>query len=145
MADRTISRRRKTRSATATTIPATPKSATVAQLGSEYSERTTDRILAWLGSLESIFPDDPDQDAYARSIVYRIARSANNEDDRPKLKLTADEAAEVLRFMAQATPADPAIWWEDPMDAPSRVCGFQAVLFSIIESIDPARTAQEAA
>lgn len=78
-----------------------------------------------------------------RSLVERMAAAAVN-DDVPALRLTAEEIADALSFLACSEPVDLKGWWSDTLDGPSWVCGYLHVLQALEKSLRDAGEQQKA-
>jgi hypothetical protein len=107
---------------------------------SRYSERTSDRLRAYLASVRPLgdVADIAEGDEYqrGRGLIERMALSMGDaEHDWPSLRLSAAQCADVLRFVSQSEPLEPRAWWADPPDAPSHVCGYEMVLGCVEKSL----------
>jgi hypothetical protein len=69
-----------------------------------------------------------------RALINRLAVTAQGEDS-PRLRLSASDCADILRFMSFSEPTSPRTWWKDPADAPSHVVGFNMVLNAMEDSL----------
>ena len=102
---------------------------------SAYSDNTADRLQAYLDSVE---PRDAAGDfkGYRNGIlqILRLAASAQGEDPLT-LRLTDDQCADVLHFIAYSDPIRPKDWWTEPKDAPSHIVGFIFVLHALEDSL----------
>jgi hypothetical protein len=101
-----------------------------------YTDDTAPQILAFLVSMECLFDEGQVYEGFhrGRSLIERIAMSAKGTDS-PRIRLSNEECADVLHFLAQVQPRDKRNWWIDPEDAPSPVTGLQFVLFALKESL----------
>lgn len=109
------------------------------------NERTSNRIRAYLDSVHAVSPELEELLERAEGIVERLAGSAHGPDDRPTIRLSPQDAAEVLRLIACTRPQHPATWFDDPVGAPSPNAGFVEVLQAVIESVDaPPSSVREA-
>jgi hypothetical protein len=97
-----------------------------------YSDDTGARIRAYLASVELLPGSVHDLTQYQRgwTLIQRLAESATGEDS-PTFRLSAEEAATVLRFIAESQPVTPRTWWEDPKDGPSHWAAFTFVLAAV--------------
>lgn len=115
-------------------------SASIIEFRRPYSDRTADRLRAYLASMRPLRGSDrldEDDDYQAgRALVERMALSPGDDDtDQPALRLSADECVQVLQFMACTEPVDREAWWTDPKESPSHLAGFYMVLRCLQDSI----------
>lgn len=101
-----------------------------------YSDRTDDRINAYVASLELRNDIADDLPGYYRGLglIKELANSAEDESP-PARQLTMREAADVLTFIRNSTPINSVDWWEDRDDRPSPVCGMNFVLGAARDAI----------
>jgi hypothetical protein len=99
----------------------------------EWPDGTRVRLFAYLLSIK---PLDAElcpgiQARYDRgsNLVRKLALSAVGTSP-PRLKLSADQAADILTFMHCSEAVEPATWWLDKGTV-SHVCGFVTVLEAI--------------
>jgi hypothetical protein len=91
-------------------------------------DHTGRRILAYLASVEPLdaVANQPEY-LRGRSLIEHLALSARG-DGEPTLKLSAEDCADVLRFVHCSTPIEPRTWWFDPKGAPSQIVGYDMVM-----------------
>jgi hypothetical protein len=112
-----------------------------ASIRQQSVERTAARIRAFLAKVRGLRGcqlECAEHWQYARSLIERIAESADqNEDDyaTPPLRLSADDCACVLQFLAQIEPLEPGSWWVERHGEPSHLVGYQMILFVLQESV----------
>jgi len=98
------------------------------------SDATADRIRAYLDSVE---PRDcaADSKEYRRSLslVERLAASAEGER-RPTLRLSTDQCADVLRFIAMSDPTSFADRFNDNGKT-SYLVGLNMVMYAVEDSV----------
>ena len=103
---------------------------------------TDNRLRAYLSSMarprdiESYQDHIEEANVRGRSLIERLAIGVEN-DDEPRLRLTAAQVADVLSFIRCSEPVDLEGWWKDTYDGPSWVCGYYAVLKALEASLRP--------
>lgn len=100
-------------------------------------DRTDGRIRAYLASMRPLrgsSGENSDEYRRGRSLIERMAVGVEG-CDRPELRLTPAECADVLYFFALSEPIEPREWWHDPEDAPSPVVGHQLVVGVLEDSL----------
>ena len=120
-------------------IDPTAESADEKPVGPGASDKTADRIRAFLMSVRPLRDASPvadQQDAYqlGRVTIERMANASLGTDD-PDIVVTLSEAADVLSFLSWIEPFEPRNWWTDPENAPSHVCGLEFVLRTLERSL----------
>jgi hypothetical protein len=119
-------------------LPKTTRATTrPAEIG--YTDDTAPRIRAYLASMRPLRGSEGDihyEDSYqrGRSLIERLALSAHDTDS-PTLRLSAEQCADVLHFIANSEPLEPATWWRDPKEAPSHVVGFMIIVNALKDSL----------
>lgn len=109
-----------------------------------YSERTGDRIRAFLASMRPLDGSGAGDDKEyhrGRSLIERLALSATEEDD-PTLRLGAAQCADVLNYLGRSEPIEERDWWKDPRNAPNHVIGYEMVLRALERSLRDVGSAQ---
>lgn len=93
---------------------------------------------------DCIFRDDIEAaNRRGSALIERIAESAE-EGEKPTMRLSASQAADVLSFIGCAEPVDPAAWWKDQNEV-SHVSGFYDVLGALEDSVRSANAKPSAA
>jgi len=100
-----------------------------------YSDKTADRIIAFLSSVRPLrgFSVE-DEFERGRALIERIAMSARDTDN-PTVVLSVQHVADVLGFLAFVEPFEPCTWWQDPPNSPSHVAGFELLLRALESSL----------
>lgn len=105
------------------------------------SEGTAERIRAFLSSVRPIEDIGIDYGYISgRDAIEGLAASCPGGAgaDRPTLQLTTQQAANVVEFLWESRPRQPATWWAEPTDGPNHVCGWQEVMFSLERCLEAA-------
>ncbi|HXR91087.1 MAG TPA: hypothetical protein VN750_12510 [Steroidobacteraceae bacterium] len=103
-------------------------------------DRTDNRIRAYLASVQSLSGIASQEIDVGRELIERMAFTAKG-DQYPELRLTPNECADVLHYLADRKPVEPGAWWNDPpKGSPSHVCGFYLILEILARSL---RTANQ--
>lgn len=113
---------------TAPTVEAGSAAAASELPASGASDKTADRIRAFLASVRPW--DDFHVDARfhrGRALIDRMAMIAT-DTETPTLELSAAQCADVIQFLHHVEPFEPLTWWKDPEDAPSHLCGLSLVM-----------------
>jgi hypothetical protein len=115
--------------------PGWPAPAAAVSPDADTSYHTAERLRAYAASLKPI-DSVSGVEGYRNGnlLIERLAASAEGED-QPKMKLTPEQAADVLCFITFSTPISPRDWWKDPSDGPSHVVGFVFALEAVEECL----------
>jgi hypothetical protein len=103
------------------------------------SWNTADRIRAYLASMRPLEAGEWREDIEAgiqrgHSLIERLALSAKGED-QPTMKLSPAQCADVLTYMSCVEPIDGASWWDSDLDIVSHICGYNAILDAMSDSL----------
>ena len=104
----------------------------------DINDRTRERIRAFIYSLRPLRGSDlaaSDEYQDGRVLLERLADSAGESAHNPTLRFSIEQCAQVCDYLRTIEPFEPANWWVDPEDAPSRTCGFQFVVGAIAASL----------
>jgi hypothetical protein len=97
------------------------------------NDDTAPRLLAYLASVRPLKGWDSSEDERydrGRCLIERMALTARG-DDAPRLRMSAEQAADVLYFVHSSEPRKPTSWWKDTARGPSPVVGFVYVLNAV--------------
>jgi hypothetical protein len=112
--------------------------AALRKTGPYCSDDTAPRIRAFLLSMRPLrgMGDVPDDDPYhrGRRVIERMADTAPGLD-MPKCRLSLQDCADVMGFLALSEPVKPGTWWRDPRGSPSHLVGFQIVMQTIEKAL----------
>ncbi len=108
------------------------------RLPAGYSDETGPRIIAFL---HAVRPNrgvagigDTDEYQRGRNTIERLAWSARG-CETPPLLLNHEQCADVCHFLARSEPLAPAVWYDEPADAPSHLVGLQFILEALEDSL----------
>jgi hypothetical protein len=94
---------------------------------------TAPRLLAYLASMRALRGADMSEDeAYirGRALIEAMAMSASG-DEPPRVRMSAEQCADILHFIYHSEPRKPGGWWKDPAEGPSHVVGFVYVIDAV--------------
>jgi hypothetical protein len=107
--------------------------------GIHPNDRADACIRTYLASVQPIdgviFDGNAPVNRGGRSIIESLALSAEGTDKAPRLRLSADEVADVLAFIHCSEPVDRETWWTFPEGGPSQIEGFTLVLEALEQSL----------
>lgn len=107
-------------------------------------EHTDSRIRAYLAALRPIPGGSPlDSWHRGRAVVERMAIHSNGYDE-PKIALTLEECADVLRFIAASEPFEPLAFYSSRAN-PSPQVGMMFVLRVVSDHLSKAQRRKRAA
>jgi hypothetical protein len=109
-----------------------------------YSDKTSDQIRAYLASVRATESELEERHVHAHALIEHIAAICERQGDpysTPSGLLNAEDAGEILRFIANVRPLDPANFWNTPEDVPNPACGYVILLQLVVESIEPPEAA----
>lgn len=102
------------------------------------TDRTSARIRAFLSSMQPLSGvaglEGEQEFRRGRALIERLADSAE-ADHAPTLRLSPAQCADVVHFLAEIEPVEPASWWTDPQDAASHAVGLKFILEALEASL----------